>query len=232
MVQQIATSEPNSVFIVPANHVLPLNIVISDNRKISAKCWHIEVASGRRFKSTKYQFWRQRYSSKGGSRIKWCYCFYSNPSSRPSFVGGAIPSSVSLTALRTIGGPEVVTTVSIALPQMQPTAFTVQGLAQKLVSSRKNHLSQWKMAQRNKRPSEWQSVLASSRVPMTQLHWWTMLNWRTSDSSDCQDKDGDCRVCLTRNYVQWRSKVFRADVWAATGTTECLLGPTQPFLAT
>ena len=67
------------------------------------------------------------------------YCgtvYYLNPPSGPNLVGGAMPINVYSTAPMSVGGPEVVSAMSIAKPQSDPTAFTVHNLTQLLESSR------------------------------------------------------------------------------------------------
>ena len=69
-------------------------------------------------------------------------------------MGGVIPKNVSLTAPITVGGPEVLPTGSIASPPTEPSAFTVQDLAQLLASASKDHLTERKLAQYNGDPSQ------------------------------------------------------------------------------
>ena len=76
--------------------------------------------------------------------------YYLNPSSGPIF-GGAMLINVSSTAPMSVRGP----VVSIATPRAESTAFTVQELAQLLVSSTKDHLPEWKLAQYNGDPVQW-----------------------------------------------------------------------------
>ena len=66
-----------------------------------------------------------------------------------------MPLNVSSTALMSAEGPEVVPVVSIGTPPREPTAFTVQDLAQLLASSRKDHIPEWKLAQHNGDCSHW-----------------------------------------------------------------------------
>ena len=54
-----------------------------------------------------------------------------------------------------VGGPEVVPAVSISTPRKEPDAFTVQHLAQLLLSSKKHHLLERKLAQYNGDPLQW-----------------------------------------------------------------------------
>ena len=78
--------------------------------------------------------------------------YYLTPPSGPNLVGSATPINVSSAALMTVGGHKVVPTGSIAMPRTEPTAFTVQNLAQLMTSSRKEQLPQWKLAQYNGDP--------------------------------------------------------------------------------
>ena len=55
----------------------------------------------------------------------------------------------------TVVGPKVVPTGSIATPPTEPTASTVQDLAQMLASSRKDQFPECKLAQYNGDPLQW-----------------------------------------------------------------------------
>ena len=72
--------------------------------------------------------------------------YNSNTSSWPNLVGGAVPNNVSFKAPMTVGGTLVVSAESIA---REPSNLTVQILSQLLASSRKDHLSEWQLAQYN-----------------------------------------------------------------------------------
>ena len=54
-----------------------------------------------------------------------------------------------------VGGTEIVPAVPIATPRTEPTVFMVQDLALPLVSSRKDNLPEWKLAQYNRDPLQW-----------------------------------------------------------------------------
>ena len=57
--------------------------------------------------------------------------------------------NVLSTAPTTVEAPEIVPSGFFATPRTEPTAFSVQDLAQVLASSRKHHLPEWKLAQHN-----------------------------------------------------------------------------------
>ena len=128
---------------------------IFNHRMCSAKCCHIAIGSA---------WLSRRLNTKGDSNntvphvvpvTSGGIVYYLNSSSGPNLVGGAMPISVSSTSRMTVGGPEVVRAVSIETPRTEPTTFTLQDLAQLLASSRKYHLSEWKLAKYNGDPLQW-----------------------------------------------------------------------------
>ena len=123
-----------------------------------------------------------------------------NPSSGPNLVGGAIPLNVSSTAPWSVGGPEVVPAVSIATPRTEPTAFTVQDLAQMLAPSRKDHLSELKLAQYNGDP--------------LQRHEWFGQFKSALDSAPLTD---DVKLTFLKTLVTVKAKTVIAE-WAYCGT--------------
>ena len=173
MSQQGATSEPNSCFTVPSNHVLP-----------NVSAWTIpttgcavpfvaiaQLALQGLFRAPNTNSDNNTMAphvipvTSGGT------VYYLNPSSGPNLVGGPMPNNVCSTAPMSVGGPKVVPIVSIATPRTEPNAFTtVQNLAQLLACSRKDHLTEWKLAKYNADPSQSTSVSASLTVPLTQFH--------------------------------------------------------------
>ena len=108
--------------------------------------------------------------------------YYLTPSSGPNLVGDAMPTNVSSTAPLTVGGPKAVPAVSIATPRMAPTAFTTQKLAQLLVSSKKGHQPEWKLAEYNGDPLQrhnWfgQINITDDSTPLADDV--TLTNWKT-----------------------------------------------------
>ena len=157
MAQQIATSEPNSCFTVPAKHVLPnlsewtipttacavLNVAISQ--------WASQgLSRALNTNSDNNTIVPPLFLVTSGSTVH-----YLNPPSGSNLVGAAMPINVHSTAPVGIGVPKVVRVMSIATPQTEPNAFTVQNLAKLLASSRKKHLPEWKLAQYNGDLSLW-----------------------------------------------------------------------------
>ena len=115
MAQQIYTLQQNSRFFAPVNHTLPklLSMKISSyKKKLSAKCYLVSMGLTRLFRSTKHEYWEQRYSS---TRVGTVY--YLSPSGIPNIYGKAVPFNVSSTAAMIIGGPIAEPDWSIALIQ-------------------------------------------------------------------------------------------------------------------
>ena len=151
MAQQVATSKRNSCFTVPINHVLPNlsawtfpttgcavpNVTISQ----WAPQGPSEVPNTSSDNNTTVP---QLVPVTSGGTV-----YYLNPSSGPNLVQGAMPTNVSSTAPMSIGAPQVVPALSNATPRTEPTASTVQELAQPLAFSRQNHLLEWRLAQFN-----------------------------------------------------------------------------------
>ena len=81
-----------------------------------------------------------------------------------------MPINVSSTTPMAVGGPEVVPTGSIATPQMEPTALTLQGLPQPLASSRKTIYPNGNWRNTREILYNGTSDSASLKVPLTQLH--------------------------------------------------------------
>ena len=128
MAQQIATSKPTSSFTEPVNHVLPnLSVRIVPTTGLSVP--HVAISQS----APQGLSGAPNTESDNSATVPQVVLVtsdgticYLNPSSGPNLQGGAMPINVSSTAPMTIGGPDVVPTVSISRPRTEATVFTVQ----------------------------------------------------------------------------------------------------------
>ena len=155
--QEMATLKPNSSFTLPANRVFPnLSAWNFPTTGHSVPLVAISLSAPPGFSrapntpSDNNATVLQIFPVTTGDIL---YCL--NPFSGPNPVVEAMSFNVSSKAPMSVGGPEVVPTVSIATPRIESTVFTVQDLVPQLASSRKDHLPEWKLAQYKGHPSQW-----------------------------------------------------------------------------
>ena len=139
-----------------------------------------------------------------------------------------LPIRVSSTARINFGRAIFVAAKSIATPRPEPAAFTIPGLTQLLASSRKDLLSEWKLAQYNGGPLQWEEwfgrlISAIDSVPLSHDGILTYLKSLLTGKTKT-----DGRVCtVLEKHVQGRFEDTRKEVRAGTGSSDCLIGPYQ-----
>ena len=93
--------------------------------------------------------------------------YYLSPSSQATVT---MPTTAPLPNISTVSPTALPFTSSptIAPPRPSTSSFTVQDLAQLLMSSKKNHLPEWKLAQYSGDPLQWHEWFGQFKVPLTQ----------------------------------------------------------------
>ena len=147
MAHWIATSKPTSSFNVPANHVW---FKLSAWRFPTTWCSVLKVTTQSTPRSPSRAPDKQKDNNDAVPQVASVTSGGTinnlNQSSGPTLVVGFMPFNVSSAAPMSLAGPEIVPVGSYAMPQTEPIAFTVQGVAQVLASSRKNSMPEWKLA--------------------------------------------------------------------------------------